>query len=264
MSTTKTIAFFGATGGCTLAALTRTLQSQSPQYDVNALARTPQKLTDLLTQRGIPQATLESRLTIIQGDAKDASAVTKALTASTGRLVDTIVSGVGGTPAFRFHLFPFTLTDPNICADVTRTILDSVADLQKRQGSMERPHFIYISTTGISRRARDVPILFVPLYHWLLAVPHADKRIMESLMAEKQDVVEPTAVRPSFLLDGEAAGLEQVREGWENLPNIEGNAPGPAIGYTIARETVGKWIWERLLTDYAKGTWGGRMVSITT
>ncbi|KAG0356359.1 hypothetical protein BG005_004692, partial [Podila minutissima] len=59
------IAFFGATGGCTNAALVHTLNAG---IHVRALARTPSKLTEMLLAQGISQTILDTQLTIVKGD----------------------------------------------------------------------------------------------------------------------------------------------------------------------------------------------------
>ncbi len=42
---------------------------------------------------------------------------------------------------------------------------------------------IAISSTGIDNR-RDIPVTMIPLYHWLLAQPHADKKNMEKALLD--------------------------------------------------------------------------------
>ena len=276
-SVTQNFAFFGATGGCALAALTRTLKSSSP-YHVNALARTPSKLTNLLLEKGVSQSLIDQRLTIIAGDVKNADSVRSTLTVSDSgngelRIVDGIISGIGSTPVLRWHIKPFTIADPNICKSAIDMILSSLSVLQDTekdtQKGPQRPLLAVVSTTGVSTRSRDVPLLFYGLYHWLLAVPHEDKREMEStLVASGQRMV---TVRPSLLMDGEAKDTSRIRVGWELPPEWDarsqqtGAIPGPAVGYTITRESVGNWIFVNLIegAESSRKQWEGRMVSLT-
>ena len=88
-------------------------------------------------------------------------------------------------------------------------------------------------------------------------MPHHDKVAMEdSITTElaKRDAVISGYVmpRPSLLTDGPATeGL--VRAGAETKP---------AIGYTISRQDVGKWVFENLVAKEGEG-WVGRKVSLT-
>lgn len=59
------------------------------------VARTPQKLTDLLSKRGIKEDITRSKLVIIQGNAKDQEAVTKTLVDESGKVADKIIFGIG-------------------------------------------------------------------------------------------------------------------------------------------------------------------------
>ena len=58
------------------------------------VARNPQKLTDLLSRRGVSQPAT-SKLVILQGNGKDQDAVTKTLIDDSGKVVDKIVFGIG-------------------------------------------------------------------------------------------------------------------------------------------------------------------------
>lgn len=118
------------------------------------------------------------------------------------------------------------------------------------QGSaQQKPILTAVSTTGISSK-RDIPIAMIPLYHWLLRVPHADKKVMEALVekAAARNVIRGyLIVRPSLLTDGKKLGSSSVRVGWEN---VDGN--GAAIGYTITRDDVGGFIFEKVIQNNAE------------
>ncbi|KAI9757878.1 MAG: hypothetical protein M1815_005852 [Lichina confinis] len=107
---------------------------------------------------------------------------------------------------------------------LTSTIISSAdaAAATRRARSVKRPLMLVISTTGLSSQGRDVPLLMLPLYHWLLPVPHADKQKMEKLLVDATTSNPATSpisgfvvVRPSLLTDGAMLGLDKVRVGWE-------------------------------------------------
>ncbi|RMY84270.1 hypothetical protein D0862_11458 [Hortaea werneckii] len=259
----STLAFFGATGDCAGYCLAQALNAG---YDCRALARTPAKLTASLKNKHVSSETLDKHLTIVSGDVKDVPAVKETLSLSAGHpgnVVDKIISGIGGTPAFQWSLLqPFTLTDPTICQDAGRTILKALEELESTStGRTKKPILINVSTTGIPSPncPRDVPLLFVPLYHWALAVPHEDKKVLQEALAAHMESESALLqgfvhVKPSLLTDGEAMGLQAVREGME----IE-----PAVGYTIRRADVGGWIFQRLVKGEVKGEWMDRSVCVT-
>lgn len=92
MSSSRTLAFFGATGGCAGYCLSTAL---SAGYTCRALARTPEKLLQSMRDKGVAQAALDRHLTVIKGNAKDVGDVKRAVTAEDGEVVDTIVFGIG-------------------------------------------------------------------------------------------------------------------------------------------------------------------------
>lgn len=273
MSTTnssKTIAFFGATGGVAGSSLAAALRSG---YYCTALVRTPSKLTSLLTsQHSIPQATIDALLTIHAGNVLDSSACAKALTSplNPSVLVDTIYFGVGGAPRMNWSLMaPFTNDDPTVCQVGMATVLRALSELAnsgiRTTNADTKPNLIAISTTGITDGKRDVPWLLVPLYHWALHIPHVDKKNMERLV---QGSVEETTrgytiVRPTLLTDGQARGLDKVRAGWEygnRQHEAVAQEHGPECGYTIGRRDVGEWVFQQVIVE---GGWEGRCVSLT-
>lgn len=226
-----TLAFFGATGGCTSAAL---LHALNAEYSCTVLARTPQKLHDLLTTRGASAATLE-RLHVVKGDIRDAAAVKSAL-CSGERPVDIIICGVGMDIMAKHP-------DTTICQDGTRSILAGL-DVLAEEGTFkgrEKPFLCAISTTGIANGPRDVPIAMLPMYHMMLKAPHADKRVMEDELEQAGKAGRVggwCTVRPSFLIDGKDHGREKVKQGKEG---------SPAVGYVISRADVGRWMFEDVI-----------------
>ena len=250
------LAFFGATGGCAGYCLSNSLKAG---FDCIALARTPAKLTQAMKDKGVSTEALDSHLTIIQGDIKDAETVKKAIQLN-GQVVDTIISGIGGTPKFQWSLWsPVTLTDPTICQDAGRTILQALTQLKPAS----KPTLINVSTTGIPPKGkpRDLPLPYVFLYPWLGHVPHEDKRIWEQKLAEHMQLPEAERglrafvnVKPSLLLDGEGKGLDVVRQGIDE---------SPAVGYTIQRGDVGLFMYERLVKGGVKDEWANKSVTLT-
>lgn len=89
----QTLAFLGATGGCTLRTLVSALES-SNSYECIALARNPEKLKDLVRAKGISQEIIDSRLVIVQGDAREEKDVEKFLTSGKA-FPDTVLFGIG-------------------------------------------------------------------------------------------------------------------------------------------------------------------------
>jgi hypothetical protein len=274
----KPVAFLGATGGCTLAALTHTLVSSTRagnNYHCIALARTPSKLRNLLLSReDITPALLSERLTIIQGDACDKEAVKRVLTAppvtgeledDSGVVADTILFGLGGQPKLQWSLRePVTLDNPTICQDSANTLVAALQELGAagRLGR-RKPLVAFVSTTGISTGKEDVPFGLRWLYYYVLKVPHADKREMEATF--RQAAADPekgvlrgvVGVRPSLLMGTgdirEEAGMGKVRVGSEKEP---------AVGYRIRRADVGSWVFREVVERGGEG-WEGQMVTLT-
>ncbi|KAJ3580456.1 hypothetical protein NPX13_g98 [Xylaria arbuscula] len=167
----ETVAFFGASGGVGLAALKETLKSGRQCV---ALCRTPSKLTAILPPETNPN------LKIVQGNAHDITAVSACLLAHPGVLVDQVISTIGGA----FVASKMTLDDPEVCQKGMNVLLESLKRLRK-DGAVGQPHIIVCSTTGMSKFGRDIPIAMIPLYHYMLKVPHADKIIMEETLGLK-------------------------------------------------------------------------------
>jgi putative NADH-flavin reductase len=243
MSSTKAIAFFGASGGCGLAALKHSLAAG---HTCIALCRTPSKMTDILPTEKYPN------LIVKEGNAHNLAAVSNCVVnpSDPTRLVDTIVSSIGSP----LDLSTMTIPDPDVCKKGMATLLEALGNLRKK-GATGKPRLVVISTTGISNFTRDVPVLFLPMYHIMLKMPHADKKIMEErILASDEDW---TLIRPSFLVDGESdktirVGVEDLKTGRETK----------AVGYTISREDVGKWMFENVIKG-DEGKYSHKAVSIT-
>lgn len=267
----QTLAFFGATGGVCNAALAHALQAG---HTCTALARTPQKLIDMIrTAHNISLETIESHLTIHTGDIKDVSAVSSALRDphDTSKLVDSIIFGIGGYPVFKWSVWqPITLNDVHICEDGTLTIFRALEALASEgvavtsQGT--KPLFISISTTGISDKRRDVPLLLYPLYHYTLHVPHLDKKKAEQLLVKDdgRHIRDCVIIRPTLLTDAAPAGVEKLRVGWEwkdeDVEKSGVREAGPQLGWSVGRKDVGAFVFKKAVQE---GNWDGRCVSLT-
>ncbi|KAJ4406579.1 hypothetical protein N0V91_004522 [Didymella pomorum] len=272
MSTpTQTIAFFGATGGVTNSTLACTLTAG---YHCTALARTPQKLIDMLrTVHSISSEIIEKYLTIQTGDIKDTTAVAAALRnpLDPSKLVDTICFGVGAYPVMQWSFFqPITLSDVHICEEGVKTIFAALEELGKQgvtsSSSGAKPLFSSISTTGISNKVRDVPLLLYPVYIYALHVPHEDKRKAEQMLINDngKHLRDCVVVRPTLLTDAAPAGTQKLRVGWEwkgaETERAGVKEAGPQLGWSVGRKDVGAWVFEKVVRE---GGWEGRCVSLT-
>ena len=132
-----------------------------------------------------------------------------------------------------------TPDDPEVCRKGATTLLSALAELRSK-GFTGNPHFVAVSTTGLSRFHRDIPLAYVPLYHAMLKVPHQDKRIMEDKFAESREAF--TVVRCSLFTNGESS--KAIRVGVEDPKT---GLISKALGFTISRQDAGKWIAENLV-----------------
>ena len=106
----------------------------------------------------------------------------------------------------------FGSRDPTICEDGTKAILSALLELEVEGKLSKEPSLILLSTTGISDK-RDIPVAMMPLYHWMLSMPHKDKKKMEDVMISGEGRRRKwVLVRPSLLIDGEAKGLREVED----------------------------------------------------
>lgn len=245
-STTKTILFLGATGGCAFSALSRSLAAG---HACIALCRTPAKLTDKLS------VDLQRNLHVVQGNARETEDVARCLVhpSRPGHIVDMVISSIGARP----NLAKLSMDDPTVCEAGMKALLSALAVVRKN-GADGKPRIVALSTTGISDLGRDVPLLFVPLYHVVLKTPHKDKKIMEDALIHSGE--EWTIVRPSLLTDGPEATETAIRAGVVDI--VAHKVESKAVGYTISREDVGKWVFENLVQE-RDATWVGKAAAIT-
>jgi hypothetical protein len=254
----KTILFLGATGGCGLSALRRSL---SAGHTCIALCRTPSNLTSQL-----PGGTNPPNLHIEQGNAHDVDTLMRCLvitptptttttttTTTTPTLVDTIIFSIGAKPTLRGK---GGMSDPHVCEKGMTALLTALQRIRSEHNLkiMGTPRIVAVSSTGITPLARDLPWLMMPMYKLLLSTAHRDKKAMEDLLVEGMGKDEEwTIIRGSLYMSGpETEGL--VRVGVEDP--VEGRVESLAVGYTISREDVGKWIFENLIQDGKMGEGG--------
>ncbi|KAL2801837.1 NAD(P)-binding protein [Aspergillus granulosus] len=237
----KSIAFFGASNGVCHATL---LASLAAGHNCLALCRDPSKLEHLCPQ-------YPHTLIIHHGNAHNVTDVLTCLTMPrSGRLVDAIHFSIGNKP----DLKKMSEGDPRVCQTGMATRLQALAILRRDWAVQGSPLLCVASTTGISDR-RDIPLLFYPLYHFMLAVPHKDKKIMEGLLVESEERF--VLVRPSLLWDGEDKG-RAVRVGVADART--GVVQKREVGYTISRAAVGGWMFENLIQRvWERGCLRGRL-----
>ncbi|PQE07647.1 fungal specific transcription factor domain-containing protein [Rutstroemia sp. NJR-2017a BBW] len=250
-NSTPSIALFGATGGTGLSVLSQIL-THDPSTHISILCRTPSKLSTQYPTSIYPN------LRLIKGDIYDTAAVKNTLlNAHTGRAVDIAISSLGMGMVRDGWWWRFS--DPEICFKGTQAILAGLSGLESAEKvEKQKTKLIVLSTTGISTKSRDIPLLMTPLYYGLLRTPHEDKKKMEELIL-KEEGRKWVIVRPSWLLDGVREG-RRVRVGWEDAETGEVRRE---IGVAVAREEVGRWVFEEGVRDGGRTEWEGRLVSLS-
>lgn len=138
--------------------------------------------------------------------------------------------------------------DPTLCEDGVRTILECL----KKRKPVVKPGMVTLSTTGMSHNGRDYPLLFWPLYR-MLHVAHLDKKKMENLTIAAVDGDNAvlgtwTVVRCSLLTSGPARGLKIVK-----FAEGDGMVGNKQIGYTIRRNDVGLFMYEKVVKPFEVG-----------
>ncbi|KAK5655632.1 hypothetical protein OQA88_5563 [Cercophora sp. LCS_1] len=244
--TTKTIFFLGATGGCGLSAMRRSLAAG---HTCIALCRTPSKLTAILPPSEHPN------LIIVEGNAHSSEPVRQGLIHPTApkAFVDYVISSIGNAVSWE----GMRNADADVCRKGMELIISTMNALRK-EGYTGRPRILGVSSTGISDFARDLPIAMIPLYKVALAIPHRDKKAMENVLIESGE--DWTVVRPSALTNGKG-GETTVRDGMEDP--IAKKVESKAIGYTISREDTGKWIFEKIIEEGAARKWVKKIATVT-
>ncbi|KAG9237411.1 hypothetical protein BJ875DRAFT_481338 [Amylocarpus encephaloides] len=249
----RTVAMFGSTGGTGIAALKHALANGS---HVNALVRTPAKLSDLLAE-------YPNTLHLTQADMSSLPDIKRTLIDPlTKNAVPFIISSLGMNAVQSGIKLKFEGSH-TLCYDGALAIVNALQELQNEGLVPFQPRIVLLSTTGISKMGRDVPVVMLPMYNWMLQIPHEDKEKMESLMIygagrDRRWVM----IRPSFLVENPAKGLAAIRSSCE-VPGLSKKEQEPvAMGYAISKEDVGQWIVERLVKEDGV-KFDNKMVSLT-
>jgi len=95
-----------------------------------------------------------------------------------GRAVDYVVFSIGATPDMASFKITkgFTINPPNITTKAMLNILCTTPD------STPRPKFIAVSSIGVTKDS-PIPLVYKPLYGYLLRGPHIDKLGLERVLA---------------------------------------------------------------------------------
>jgi hypothetical protein len=132
-------AFLGATGGCGIAALSKTLkagnkaiarkhlaQNEIILTDIQSVVRTPSKLVDMLKAEphSIAESTIQANLTTLAGSATDPAAVKQLF----DHPIDVVLFAIGGSPQFKASLTEPVVNDqPTLCGDAMVETADWVS-----------------------------------------------------------------------------------------------------------------------------------------
>ena len=188
---------------------------------------------------------MSSNLQIITGDVTNIEDV-KSVLQYQSQQAPIIFSGIG----MRFN--DKHGVDKEICQKGTKVILSAVDSIYHDI----KPFCVFVSTIGTGLGDRDIPLVYIPLYHTLLKIPLTDKAGMERLI---RDAVADGRIsgfcmpRPTLFATGEARGVLKIRAGIDDKQEI---------GYTISREDVGRWMYEELVVgDRTK--WTNKSPSLT-
>ena len=242
----ETITFIGASSGCGHSALTAALAAGDTCI---ALCRVPSKLDSLASS-------YPGTLIVKSGNAHDVSAVASCLVHE-GRMVDAVSTSIGST----VDLKTFRMADPDVCKRGMSTLLEALQRVRRENmgESESRPLLSIVSTTGIAAAGRDFPLLLYPLYHYMLAAPHVDKKVMEETVAGSGERF--VLVRPSLLVDGDCEA-RAVRVGVADVRS--GNVESKEVGYAISRGAVGRWMYANVLARAEEeNKFEGKAVTVT-
>lgn len=165
------------------------------------------------------------------------------------------MSPIGGV----FSFAKFTIDDPHVCERGIDTLLKALADVRAR-GVVGHPQITALSTTGISRAGRDMPLVMYGFYRAILGVPHVDKEILEEKLIGSGEVF--VIVRPSLLVEGDDASSE-VRVGVEDVSGGKHVFVKKERGYTISKAAIRRWIYQNLLNKDAGDKYSGKAIGLT-
>ncbi|KAJ3046970.1 hypothetical protein HK097_000355 [Rhizophlyctis rosea] len=271
------VVIIGASRGCGLESTLQILNVH-PSAKVTLLLRRPEELSPILTERGVALSDIgddnTKRIRLLKGDALNPEDVQKLFTSS----VDVVLSTIGATQLdFSNPVHP-KIKPGSICTRATSILLSAYKVYIDANPALPHPHLIVLSSNGLgSQGYQDLPLLWKPLYGWLLQDPHADKEIMEWIIFSAAKGSHPdayvqefgeknasadavavktglgsgwlkkfTVVRPAFLTDGKVTGTYRAGE------RVQGT-------YTISRKDIGHFVAERVV---GKEEWVGKAVTV--
>lgn len=120
------------------------------------------------------------RAQLVQGDALVEDDVKRAWEKATdfGRAVDYVVFSIGATPDMgSFKVTKgFTINPPNLTTKAILNVLCAMPD------STPKPKIIAITSIGVTKDS-PIPLVYKPLYGYLLRGPHIDKLGLERVLA---------------------------------------------------------------------------------
>lgn len=184
--------------------------------------------------------------------------------------MDLILSGLTSGPIYHYNpLRPVTLSDPTLIEQAAEIVISVLRELLNDGVITKKPVYAQISSVSIAKR-RDIPLLLIPLYRWLLPQAIADTAAMEKLVVRTAKEGDSplggyVMMRPPLLTDGEPRGAQSLRVGWvrhdDDLGSSEERGTGPVIGYTVARRDLAAWVFDQVVQGGPR--WVGRCVNVT-
>ncbi|GAB5590675.1 hypothetical protein Unana1_05575 [Umbelopsis nana] len=222
------VTVLGASKGCARAMVVDALAQENNTLEFTLLVRNPDKVEYTDEQK--------AKINWIKGDALDQAVVHSAIKGA-----DVVVTSLGSA----MDLAKRKMLNPGLCANGMKVLLEAAAALD----TSDRPkRMVVLSTTGLEGM-REVPLLFRPMYHFLLHEPHEDKLNMETLVINNTVIDSWIIVRPSLLTDGAKTGKYRFNE------NIK--------GYTISRNDVGHFLYSQCLEEQNANKLNHKKVVVT-
>ena len=190
----------------------------------------------------------------------------------------------GGTP--KITLAHGAVIEPrNLCTQSFLNVLCNMPQLE------QEPKFVFVSSTGLTKASHaNLPILFKPLYSWLLQIPHADKlgleRVLHYIAGKPWADPEPgpevmnggvgggvewtsrpglpaagsmknwIVVRPALLTDGDCEADKEEKKG-KAYKIVEGDG---YKGYIVSRADIAHFIVEEAILRWDQ--WKGKILAV--
>jgi hypothetical protein len=197
---------------------------------------------------------------VVIGDAHKSEDVKRAFDECTRIApIDYVLFGVGGTP--NFTLSNGIVLDPHdICTRAMAIILANYPMINP-------PRLIVISSTGLGKKSHEaLPMVWKPIYGWLLDGPHKDKLGMERLLYHatnrqwtedeplphilapgweaklpaERGWLKAVIVRPAWLTDGKEKGSSKYRISDGEIPSAYVISRRD-LAHSIVNAVIPKW-----------------------